>query len=209
MNKIATYLIEEGVLNNKNIIEAFEKIKREDFVPDEMRPRASENVPLPIGYGQTISQPYTVAFMLELLKPCKNNRVLDIGSGSGWTTALLADIVGPKGHVFAIERIPELCEFGKKNVEKYKFVSSKRVEFFCQDGSKGFPEAAPFDRILVSAEAEKVPDELKRQLAINGRMVIPVKNGIFEIEKLSKEKYKELFHAGFVFVPLVVNGDKK
>ncbi len=123
-------------------------------MPEEIIGQEEVNSALPIGYGATISQPLTVALMLEMLQPQAGHKILDIGSGSGWTTALLAEITGPGGWVYAIERIPELTEFGRQNVAKYNFSG---VEFYCQDGSKGLPDKQPFDRILVSAAAAEIP----------------------------------------------------
>ena len=115
MKYLVKELISSGYLKTPEIIDAFQKIDRKDFVSDEYKDRAYVNAPLPIGYGQTISQPLTVAFMLELLQPEKGNKILEIGSGSGWQTALLARVVGDEGRVFAIELIPELEQFGRKN----------------------------------------------------------------------------------------------
>ena len=199
-------LIQEGYLKTPRIIKAFQKINRADFLPDKVRDEAELNIPLSIGYGQTISQPLTVAFMLELLATEKGDKVLDVGSGSGWSVALLAEIVGEKGKVYAVERIPELKEFGKKNVSKYNFVSSGRAQFFCADGAKGFKEFAPFSRIIVAAGAAQIPLPLKEQLAVGGRLVIPVGIGsqdMIVIEKLEKDRYKENRYPGFVFVPLI------
>ncbi len=140
-------LILEGWLRTPRIIEAFKKIKRVDFLPENLKDLAELNEALPIGFGQTISQPLVVAFMLELLQPREGEKILDIGSGSGWTSCLLGEIVGKKGKVIAIERIPELKEFGEKNASKYNFVKEGRVKFFCQDGTKGFKKEAPFDKI--------------------------------------------------------------
>ena len=154
-------LIREGRLKTQNIIEAFRKIKRVDFLPQDMKNLAELNEALPIGFGQTISQPLVVAFMLELLEPKKGEKILDIGSGSGWTTALLAEIVGKQGKVIAIDIIPELVEFGKQNVAKYNFIKEGRVEFICVDGSKGYQKEAPYDKILASATASKLPKAWK------------------------------------------------
>ena len=195
-------LIEKGYLKTPRIISAFRKIKRSDFLPEKLKNLAELNEPLPIGFGQTISQPLTVAFMLELLQPKKGDKILDVGSGSGWTTSLLAEIVGSKGKVYAIEIIKELKEFGEKNTKKYNFVNKGIVKFICGDGSKGLLKKSPFDKILVSASAEEIPIELKEQLKIGGRLVIPVRDSIFLIVRKNNEfEEKEFF--GFCFVPLI------
>jgi len=204
---LTNQLIEQKYLKSPLIINAFKKIKRADFVPDEVVREKGEdfvaeyNAPLSIGYGQTISQPLTVAFMLELLQPKKGDKILDIGSGSGWQTAMLCQIVGSEGFVYAIERIPELKEFGQKNVEKYNF---KNVEFICGDGSKGLSDKAPFDKIIVAASvAEEIPQSWKDQLKIKGRLVTPVKGSIWLIIKKDKDRFEEKEYPGFVFVPLI------
>ncbi|MGB9681196.1 MAG: protein-L-isoaspartate O-methyltransferase family protein, partial [Minisyncoccia bacterium] len=126
-------LIEEGVLKSPKLIEAFLKIDRKDFVLEDLKEYAYLNQPLSIGFGQTISQPLVVAFMLELLEVQEGEKILDIGSGSGWTTALLSYLTGEKGKVFAIERIPELKEFGEENVKKYNFVEKGIAKFYLGD----------------------------------------------------------------------------
>lgn len=195
-------LVRRGVLRRRHIIDAFLRIHREEFLPLLLRDRAGEDSPLPIGYGQTISQPYTVAFMLELLNPQKGQKIMDIGYGSGWTSALLAHIAGEKGMVCAIEIIPELCAFGKANIAQVKGGGMAPVEIFCQDGRKGLPRAAPFDRILAGAGASRIPRAWLSQLADGGRLVVPVKESIILAEKKEKRiTYKE-YH-GFLFVPLV------
>src|SRR3989338_9261998 len=120
-SELVRHLIEEGYLKTERIIGAFSAIDRADFVPEEYKSEAYGDYPLPISYGQTISQPATVAFMLELLQPQAGDKVMDAGSGSGWQTALLAEIVGEKGSAYSIERISELCEFGRSNLQKYNF----------------------------------------------------------------------------------------
>ncbi len=194
-------LIKQGYLKTPEIISAFKKIRREDFLPEDLKNSSEVNEPLPIGFGQTISQPLTVAFMLELLLPKKGDKILDIGSGSGWTTALLSKIVGDKGRVYAIEIKKELKDIGERNTAKYNFVKKGIAKFSCKNGSAGFHEKAPFDKILVSAAADKIPTELRGQLRIRGRLVIPVRNSIFlVIRKPNKFEEKEFF--GFSFVPL-------
>jgi len=201
MKQLINNLIKNSHLRTPEIISAFRKINRVDFISEELKSEAAANIPLPIGYGQTISQPLTVAFMLELLEPKKGNKILDIGAGSGWQSSLLAFIVGEKGRVFAIERIPELSEFGKENSQKYNF---ENLEFIVEDGSKGYEKEAPYDRIIVAASAfGRIPKELKKQLKIGGRLVVPVENSIWLVVKKAEDEYKEKEFPGFVFVPLI------
>jgi len=138
--------------------------------------------------------------MLELLQPQKGNKILDIGSGSGWTTALLAQIVGKEGKVFGVEKITQLVSFGKENLEKYHFFN---VEIRKAGKELGLKKEAPFDRILVSAAAQFIPQKLVEQLKIGGIMVMPVNNSLLRIEKISNKKIKLQRLKGFVFVPLV------
>ena len=149
-------LIQEGWLKTPEIIDAFKKISRADFLPEETKKLAEVNEALPIGFGQTISQPLVVALMLEQLQPKSGEKILDIGAGSGWTTALLAQIVGETGKVIAIEIVQDLKRFGEDNVSKYGFIESGRTRFIEGDGSKGLKEESPFDKILVSAASAEV-----------------------------------------------------
>ena len=203
MEHLINQLIQEGYLKTPRIIEAFRAIKREDFLPEDLKNEAEINAPLPIGYGATISQPLTVAFMLELLQPEPGDKILDIGSGSGWQTAMLAYIVGEKGKVFAIERIPELVEFGKRNVAKYNFLEKGIVEFICADGSKGLEQAASFSGIIAAAACDEIPEAWKEQLKIGGRLVTPVKSSIWLLIKKSQAEFEEQEFPGFAFVPLI------
>jgi len=196
-------LIKEGWLKTPRISEAFRKIKRVDFLPEDSKDLAELNEALPIGYGQTISQPLVVAFMLELLAPEPGEKILDIGSGSGWTSALLGEIVDKEGKVIAIDIVPELVEFGKKNVAKYNLVERGIVEFICADGSKGYEKEAPFDKILASASAEILPESWKEQLKMGGRIVTPIGSSIWLFIKKSEADFEEIEHPGFVFVPLI------
>lgn len=196
-------LIQEGWLKTSRIIEAFRKIKRVDFLPEDIKDMAEFNEALPIGYGQTISQPLVVAFMLEKLEPKEGDKILDIGSGSGWTTALLAEIIGVKGKVIAIDIVPELVEFGEKNVAKYNFLEKGTAQFIYGDGSKGYEKEAPYDRILASASAGRLPQAWKEQLKIGGRIVTPIETSIWLFIKKSDNEFEEIEYPGFVFVPLI------
>ncbi|MBU2028696.1 protein-L-isoaspartate O-methyltransferase [Patescibacteria group bacterium] len=205
MSKLISNLIKQGYLKSDILIEAFFKIERKEFLPEELEEQAEVNIALPIGYGQTISQPLTVAFMLELLDPQASQKILDVGSGSGWTTALLSFVVGEKGKVVALERIKELVDFGKKNVQKFGFCEKGIAEFYETDGTKGFPSEAPFDRILVSAAAEEIPSALKDQLQIGGKLVIPIGSDLCYLEKKEANNFCEEKFPGFEFVPLIKN----
>ncbi len=203
MQQLIQHLITTGYLKTPKIIEAFKKIGRADFVSEDLKEEADLNIPLPIGYGQTISQPLTVAFMLELLQPEQGNRILDIGSGSGWNTALLAEIVGPSGKVFAIERLKELCDFGQRNVAKYSFIEKGITEFICVDGTKGWSEKAPFDRIIAAASAKEMPLAWQEQLKVPGRLVVSIKESIWLWIKKDEKVFEKKEYPGFAFVPLI------
>lgn len=225
--KLIQELIKSGYLKTPTIIDAFNVIDRIRFIPQELEKSAYINEPLPIGHGQTISQPLTVAFMLELLCPTRGEKILDIGSGSGWQTALLAHIVGAKGKIIAIEKVLPLKAMTEENVEKFGFIKKGIVKVIWDDGSKGAPEnlipkSGPvlparrslneggsavegFDKIIAAAAAESIPKAWKNQLKIGGRLVAPVKNSIVVIDKISETEFKEEAHFGFRFVPLVTD----
>ncbi len=210
-------LVGGGYLKTPLIIEAFRAIDRKDFVPEDLKDMAYVNEPLPIGYGQTISQPLTVAFMLELLGPEPDEKILDIGSGSGWQTAILGyisakrilDIDDPVVHpkVMGIERIPELKEMAEKNIDKYNFVKRGIVEIILGDASKGVPKdllpVYGFKKIIAAATAEEIPFIWKRQLEAGGKIVAPVKNSIVVFEKHAQDEFVKKEYQGFSFVPLV------
>ena len=198
---LVNYLISRNFLKSNRIIEAFRKIDRKDFVLEKYQADAYNDHPLPINHHQTISQPSVVAFMLEKLNPRKGEKILDLGSGSGWTTALLAELVTSAGEVFGIEKIPELVKFGQKNLAKYNFKNAKIVQ--AKSGIFGYPEKASYDKILVSAAAKEIPKNLVKQLKLNGKMLIPIKSSVIEITKQKSGKIKKNEYFGFSFVPLV------
>lgn len=215
LNLLVSHLIEIGVLKTSFIIDAFKNIDRMKFTPEEMKPFVYVDEALSIPSGQTISQPYTVAFMLELLQPQPGEKILDIGAGSGWQTALLAHIVGGPpaggGKVFAIEIVPELCKFGKKNVAQYNFIEKRVVEWICGDASQketfeSIKNEVPggVDKIIVAAALHNaVPQEWKDQLKIGGRIVVPIKNSIWLFIKKGEDDFEEKEYPGFAFVPFV------
>lgn len=195
-------LIRAKVLNNPLIIKAFEKVDRADFVLPEFSDAAYLDQPLPIGFKQTISQPLTVALMLEWLAPRAGEKILDIGCGSGWVTALLSIIVGRKGKVIGIERVPELAEFAKINIAKYPVLC--RISAIVQgNGATGYGKEAPFDRIIAAASAKEISLSWKEQLKIGGRIVAPVRNSIIIIDKISEKEYQQTEYWGFAFVSLI------
>lgn len=195
-------LVKEGYLKTPAIIEAFQKVDRRDFVLPQYAEEAYEEAPLPIGHGQTISQPLTVAFMVELLAPQKGEKVLEIGSGSGWQTAILAEIVGPEGKVIALEIEPKLKDMTEKNLAKYGFIENGTVQVILADGSFGWVGEAPFDKIIVSAAAENILGTWKDQLRLGGRLVAPVGKNIIFLEKTESDRFSEKHFFGFNFVPL-------
>lgn len=203
MNRLVEKLIESDYLRTDNIIKAFSVAERKYFVSEDLIAHCDLDMPLPIGSGQTISQPQTVAFMMELLQPEDNQNVLDIGSGSGWTTALLALIVGKHGMVSAMEISPELCKMGEDNLRKFGLGKKENIQFYCLSAKDGLEKNAPYDRILVSASVDLVPEALKRQLVVGGKMVIPVGNEIWKFEKKDDDEFEIKKFPGFVFVPFI------
>ena len=197
---VETQLIPRGIKNEK-VLKAMLKIPRHLFVPENQREYAYEDGPLPIGHGQTISQPYMVAKMTELLEPDENKRVLEIGTGCGYQTAVLAEICK---EVYTIERIPELMEMAKENLKKLGY---NNVYFKVGDGTLGWPEYAPYDGIIVTAGAPKIPESLKQQLSKDGGiLVIPVGDRFTQslMKVTRKGNYFDIENLFFcAFVPLI------
>jgi protein-L-isoaspartate(D-aspartate) O-methyltransferase len=194
-------LVSRGITDPR-VLQAMGRVPRELFVPEHLRVEAYEDHPLPIGRGQTISQPYIVALMAEALQLKGRERVLDIGTGSGYAAAVLASIAL---EVFSIEKIPELASQAEKNLQQAGF-SQVRVK--AGDGSQGWPEAAPFDGICVAAGAPAVPDSLKEQLSVGGRLVIPVglEQGLQRLLLVTRRSDQEFDRKEFGdvrFVPLL------
>jgi protein-L-isoaspartate(D-aspartate) O-methyltransferase len=153
---------------NARVVAAMEKVPRHEFVPEELRAAAYQDGPLPIGYGQTISQPFIVAFMTEQLDPKRSDRVLEIGTGSGYQAAVLAELVS---QVYTIEIVEALAQRAAADLTRLGYTN---VHVRAGDGYKGWPEAGPFDAVIVTCAPERVPQPLIDQLKDGGRMIIPV-----------------------------------
>lgn len=199
--ELVKFLREKWVLKSEKLVDCFKNIDRKDFVLRENRDIAYEDIPLSIWYDQTISQPYTVAFMLELLWVKEGDSVLDIWTGSGWTTALLACAVWNSWNVSWYEIVPELVMFWKENLWKYKInnagiqLSRDNFTFLVHN----------YDKILVSARADKIPDELVNKLNIWWTMVIPIDSYIYKINKDENWKLNIGKYYWFSFVPLILS----
>ncbi len=185
INMVRTQIIDRGISDTKTL-ESLKKVPRHLFVPAEYEKEAYGDYPLPIGYDQTISQPYIVAFMTEVVKPARNKKALEIGTGSGYQAAVLAEIVDT---VYTIEIVDELA---KESHTRFKMLGYKNIIGKAGDGYNGWLEHAPFDIIIVTAAADKVPKPLIDQLAENGRLVIPVGSpgGTQELKLLVKKNGK-------------------
>jgi protein-L-isoaspartate(D-aspartate) O-methyltransferase len=189
-----------SVIADPRVMEAVASVPRERFVPPELRSEAWENAPLPIPAGQTISQPLVVARMCELLELTPTDRVLDVGTGSGYHAALLARLAA---HVWSIERHPDLSEYARANLAA---AGIGNVTLVVGDGSLGLPEQAPFDAVNVAAAAwERVPSALEEQLVVGGRLVAPVDGGgqrLVRVRRL-EDGFERRWLEPVRFVPLV------
>lgn len=191
-----------GYLKSKKIEDALRSVKRENFVPDAMKYLAYRDTPLYIGSNQTISQPSTVVAMTEALDVKEGQNILEIGTGSGWQSAILGKLVGEKGTVYSIEIIDELVKFAKENLEK---VGIKNVKLLKGDGSLGLKKYAPYDRIVVTAGCPEIPKDMISQLKTDGILVVPVGNlylqKMYVVKKMKKGIEKKSI-GSFMFVPL-------
>jgi len=209
MKELIEYWQKQKIITDKQVLEAFKKVKRENFIPKNLKDYAYLDKPLPIGFGQTISQPTTIAIMTQALELKPGMKVLEIGTGSGYQAAILACIVGNKrekgkaGKVISIEIIPELTEYAKENLKKEKITNTK---VFHSDGSLGYKKEAPYDRIIVTAACPKIPKSLLKQLKNNGILVAPVgypSQNMMKIKKDKTGKQTTTENLGeFIFVPL-------
>ena len=187
-------------IENEDVLEAFRAVPREEFVPESKKQLAYQDSPLQIGQGQTISQPYTVARMTELLDPKPVDKVLEVGTGSGYQAAILAEIVEK---VVTIERLRDLAESARNILGRLGY---DNVQFIIADGSKGWEEDAPYDGIIITAAAKDLPQSLFDQLAVGGRLVAPVGSRLVQemirVTKTEDGLKRESF-GSFRFVPLI------
>lgn len=197
--ELAAYLINERACDVK-IVDVIGKLDRSIFLPEENVQFEKSIKPIPIGFGQTMSAPFIVASMMELLELSGDEKVLEIGSGCGYQTAVL---LGMGVDVYSIEYNHELADFGRKNLEKLGLSPNMK----CADGYFGWPEEAPFDRIIIAATASRVPVTLVEQLKIGGKMVFPLKKGerefMVRLTKNTPFDYDLEWLYGVVFVPFV------
>jgi protein-L-isoaspartate(D-aspartate) O-methyltransferase len=190
-------------IKDQRVLDAMSRISREQFVPPENRHLAYEDIPLPIGLEQTISQPFIIALMTQALELTGDDKVLEIGTGSGYQTAILAELAR---YVVSVERLPALAEEARKLLENLGY---RNIEIHVSRDGLGWPESAPYQAILVTAGAPRVPDELLAQLATGGRMVIPVGTRyIQELTKITRQKNKNAIEnlGGCRFVSLIGKG---
>jgi protein-L-isoaspartate(D-aspartate) O-methyltransferase len=205
-------LADDGITNPR-VLNAMRRVPRHRFVPEAVRDAAYENRPLPIGNGQTISQPYIVAAMTQAAAPEAQHKCLEIGTGSGYQAAVLAELCAK---VYSIEYLVDVAAFGRDNLRAAGY-SEARVALRVGDGYRGWPEAAPFDVILVTAAPEHVPKPLLEQLAMNGKLVIPVgpESGVQELERWTRTgqgsadaAFRRETLMGVRFVPFLGEGVK-
>ena len=193
-------------INDSRVLGAMAKVPREEFVAPESRVASYEDGPLPIGYGQTISQPYIVAFMTEQLRPKPSDRVLEVGTGSGYQAAILAELVS---EVYSIEIVEPLAKIAEATLQRLGY---KNVHVKIGDGYKGWPEEGPFDAIIVTCAPDKVPQPLVDQLKDGGSMVIPVGDRFAQQLYLLKKKNGQLNQSATLpvrFVPMASEAQKQ
>ncbi len=197
--RMVTSQIEARGILDKKVLEAMRKVARHVFLPENMKSYAYQDEPLPIGHGQTISQPYIVAYMTEVLRLKGDERVLEVGTGSGYQAAILAEVAK---EVFTVEIIKELSKQAQNALKKLGY---KNIHFRIGDGTSGWQDYAPYDAIMVTAAPAKVPKTLQEQLKVQGRLVIPVGSMYQELVLVTREKnkFKKKKLLPVRFVPLI------
>jgi protein-L-isoaspartate(D-aspartate) O-methyltransferase len=203
-HKLVTRLKMLGYVKNGEVLKAMEAVPRHEFLPPELEAHAYEDTPLPIGRGQTISAPHMVGMMLEALDLRPGLKVLEVGTGSGYHAALVAELVRPSGRVYTVERIEELGRRARETLQHLGY--GDVVEVAITDGTKGLPEHAPYDRIFAAAAGPYVPGPLKEQLAEGGILMVPVGGkGFQDLMLITKRdgRFEERSIGSVVFVPLI------
>lgn len=203
--KLRKLLVEglEGFITDEKVLRAMLRVPRHRFVPEDEQRAAYMDRPLEIGHGQTISAPHMVAMMCEILELAEGHKVLEIGSGSGYNAAMMAELVGKTGHIYTVERIEYLVNFAKENLKETGY---DNVTVLLENGSMGYPHYAPYDRIAVTCAAPYIPETLLEQLKPGGTMVIPVgsySQELIRVKKDSKGKICKKKKGEVIFVPMV------
>jgi protein-L-isoaspartate(D-aspartate) O-methyltransferase len=198
-------LLDYGYLKSEKVKKAMLKVPREEFIPPQNKQYAYLDQPLPIGKGQTISAPHMVAMICEKLDLEEGMIILEIGSGFGYNAAVVAEIIGPEGHLYTTERIESLAKAAEENLKRTGY---DNVTVLHIDGTKGYAKEAPYDRIYGTASAPKIPEPLKEQLKVGGRLLAPVGTDTYAQElvcmvRVSENEFKTSKLGGVVFVPMI------
>jgi protein-L-isoaspartate(D-aspartate) O-methyltransferase len=204
--RLVSKLSEMGYINSEIVKDAMIKVPREEFMTPETKSYAYLDRPIPLKNGQTISAPHMVAIICEKLGLEKGMKVLEIGTGFGYNAAVVAEIIGPEGQVYTIERIENLKNTAEQNLNRTGY--SKNVSVILGDGTNGYNEQAPYDRIYATASAPKIPEPLKKQLKIGGRLITPIGHNssvqeLLCLTRISENDYKSHNLGGVVFVPMI------
>ncbi|WP_048190125.1 protein-L-isoaspartate O-methyltransferase [Methanobacterium sp. SMA-27] len=204
--QLVSNLSDRGYINSEIVKDAMIKVPREEFMTPETKSYAYLDRPIPLKNGQTISAPHMVAIICEKLGLQKGMKVLEIGTGFGYNAAVVAEIIGPEGHVYTIERIETLKNTAEQNLNRTGY--SKNVTVILGDGTNGYNEQAPYDRIYATASAPKIPEPLKKQLKIGGRLITPIGRDtsvqeLLCLTRINENEYKSHNLGGVVFVPMI------
>jgi protein-L-isoaspartate(D-aspartate) O-methyltransferase len=203
---LVSKLLEMGYIKTDIVKDAMEKVPREEFMTPETRNFAYLDRPIPLEHGQTISAPHMVAIICEKMVLERGMQVLEIGTGFGYNAAVVAEILGPEGHVYTIERIEQLKNIAEQNLNRTGY--SDRVTVIYGDGTKGYEEKSPYDRIYATASAPKIPEPLKKQLKIGGRLLTPIGRDtsvqeLLCLSRVGENEYNSYNLGGVVFVPMI------
>lgn len=208
LDNLINTMKDSGFLNDIRVESAIRKTPRHEFVPTSLQEKAYDDLPIPIMKNQTVSQPSVLSRMTEWLDVREGQKILEVGSGSGWQSAILSYLV-EHGKIYSIERHSELVNFAKKNLDK---LGINNVEIILGDGSLGLPKESPFDRIIITAACEKIPQSLIEQISINGLLIAPVgefTQSLILLKKTSQGVVEIKNESGYVFVPLLGKSDNK